>query len=858
MAKGPKIGSLLNQYRIVDQIGAGGMGEVYLAEDTKLGRKVALKLLPEEVAKDQNRMFRFEQEARVAASLNHPSIAHIYEIAESGGIHFIAMEFVDGQTFSQFLSKTKTKTKPELAKILKFLQHVAEGIAKAHAAGIVHRDLKPDNLMITRDGHVKILDFGLAKLVATPAWVQDDDADSSMAATEIFTRGTSSGTILGTTGYMSPEQARGRNSKVDSRSDIFSFGCILYEAVTGQRAFKGEDAVDTLIKVVSEAPPQLADLAPNIPADLQRIVHLCLAKDPEERYQSIKDVAIELKELRRHLNSGSEYDDPITEFGEDYPGMESAVRTGFRSRSPKTAGDGEAATTLDFGRRGYKRFIPVAAVFIVLSAVIAGIWWAFYRPAAVSRIESISVMPFVNATGNEEIEYLSDGMTESLINSLSKLPELSVKARGSVFRFKGRDIDPKKVGSDLDVQAVINARLLQRGDVFILSLDLVDTESGNQIWGEIYERKMSELASLDHDIARSVSVRLRERLTGADVQRLAKPQTEDPAAYQLYLKGRFHWNKRTVPDIEKSLEYFQMAIEKDPAYALAYAGLADAQVVLPAYLATASHEAYPRAREAARRALDIDDTLAEAHATMAAVLHEYDWDFSGSEKEFKRAIELNPNYATAHHWYAEYLLNMGRYDEALAEIKLAQTLDPLSLIINTAVGTFLTARGEYATAVAQLKKTIEMDPNFARAHFRLANAYESQELFEEAAGEYEKQAILVGRPPAEAIAERRKLIEGFKSSGARGYWRKLIESGEKRLAQKAPDAPPPLILATYYAQIGNTNRAIELLEKSYAQREPGVLRLNLRTLDPLRPDPRFQDLKKRIGLPQYDDGILPL
>lgn len=828
MAKGPHIGSLLDRYRIVSKIGAGGMGEVFLAEDTKLGRKVALKLLPGEVAANEDRMRRFEQEARLAATLNHPNIAHIYEIGESNGVNFIAMEHIDGQTLPEFLKESQ----PGLSKIIGLLQQVAEAVAKAHAAGILHRDLKPDNIMVTVDGHAKVLDFGLAKLVV-PA-VMDPTGSSSMAETEFDRGGTLPGTVMGTSGYMSPEQARGKTAEIDSRSDIFSFGCILFEALTGRRAFQGEDAIDTLIKVVGEPAPSLSSINPNLPDEVERIVRLCLAKDPEDRYQSIKDVAIELRDFRRGLTADGE------------PGSLISSLPARQTNPPALRSETQGGS----GIRGWSRWNKLALAAVITAAVIAsGIWFFAGRAPNASQVESLAVMPFVNEAGSADMDYLSDGITEGLINSLSRLPNLSVKARASVFRYKGMNAEPQQVGSELNVQAILTGRLVQRGEVIMLSLDLVDTNTGNQIWGEKYERKMSEIAMLEGEIARDVSGKLRGKLTSADEQRLSNPQTRNAEAYQLYQKGRFHWNKRTVPDITKSVEYFQAAIDHDPRYALAYAGLADAYVVLPAYLPAASHDAYPKARSAARRATELDESLAEAHAALAVVLHEYDWKFVESEKEFRRAIELNPNYATAHHWYAEYLLNMGRFDEALAEIKLAQTLDPLSLIINTAVGTFLTARGEYDLAVAQLKKAIEIDPNFARAHFRLANAYESQGLFEEAAAEYEKQAILAGRPPAEAVAESRALIESFKTSGANGYWRKLIETGEKRLALKSADAPPPLILATYYAQIGDKDNAIAQLEKSYAQREPGILRLNLRTLDPIRSDPRFQDLQKRIGLP---------
>ena len=825
-----EIGKTLNHYRIVSKIASGGMGDVWLAEDTRLGRKLALKLLPAEVASNPERLQRFRQEARAAASLNHPNIAHIYEIGQSGETHFIAMEFVDGVTLSRYLIANR----PELTTILKIFEGVADGLAKAHASGILHRDLKPDNIMVTEDGQVKVLDFGLAKLISQP------DADAAQTPDSGIT---TPGTIMGTPSYMSPEQARGRISEIDSRSDIFAFGCVLFEAVTGVRAFSGDDPIDTLIKIVREPAPSLTAINPMLPHDLQRIVRLCLEKDPDDRFQSIKDVAIELRALRRELSDRTDIAETIPIFHDRYGKTLSALTDPDETR--RVTKD-PAVATIRFPRRV---IWPAAVLLIGAAAVALGLWYYFGRNIPSSQIGSIAVMPFENATGNADIEYISDGMTENLINSLSKLPNLSVKARGSVFRYKGKAADVQQVGTDLAVQAVLNGRLQQRGDILLLSIDLVDAATGNQIWGEKYERKLEELSVLENEIARGVALELRDRLSGPEAQRLAKQNAADPEALQLYLRGRFHWNRRTVPDIERSIDYFQSAIAKDPAYAPAYAGLADAYVVLPAYKPSASHDVYPKARVAAQKALRIDETLAEAHATLGAVLHEYDWKFAESEEEFKRALDLNPNYATAHHWYAELLLDLGRYDEAVAEIRIAQSLDPLSLIINTAVGTLLTASGRHDEAIDQLQKAIEMDGNFARAHLRLAFAYEDVGRFTDAAAEYERHSISSGRPVADAVAEASQLKDAANRSGPDGYWRKLIEIGEKRSEQRTPDAPIPVAQAARYARIGQREKALSILEKAYEQRGPGVLRLNLRAFDGIRFDPRFQRVREKIGLP---------
>ncbi len=673
----------LGRYEIRSQIGAGGMGEVYLAEDTRLHRKVALKILPAELASNQDRMRRFVQEAESAAALNHPNIAHIYEIGEDDGVHFIAMEFIDGVTLHEKINGKQT----DLRKLLRYLQHVAEGLAKAHAAGIVHRDLKPDNIMVTRDGHAKILDFGLAKLIEqAPISV----GDSSEVATAVMQH-SSPGTVLGTVGYMSPEQAQGKTKDIDQRSDIFSFGCILFEAVTGKKPFKGDSTIKSLHMVVYESAPPIADLNPSAPAELQRIVRRCLAKDPDERYQSIKEVAIELKELRREMEG---IDTTVTPSGSEPTGASAADATGRESFSPITSTPSPSlftrASSAEYFVSGIKQH-KLAAAIAVIVLVISVVGLGFYLHPRNSKvaIDSIAVLPFVNESGNIEVEYLSDGITESLINSLSQLPHLSVKARSSVFRYKGKEVDPQKVAAELSVQAILNGRFAQRGDDLTLYLSLVDARTGNQLWGEQYNRKLTDLVSLQGEIARDVSNKLRVKLSGADEQRVTKAYTANIEAYQLYLQGLYHWHKRTPEDIRKSIALFQRAAEKDPLYAQAYAGLALAYGVLPSNSTMTQQEKKEirlKERAALSQAQELDDSLAEVHAESAALKHGVDWDFAGAETEFKRAIELNPNYATAHQWYSEFLSNMGRHEEAFAQIKRRTKLTHFHVPLTTVSG----------------------------------------------------------------------------------------------------------------------------------------------------------------------------
>ncbi|HEX7720825.1 MAG TPA: serine/threonine-protein kinase [Pyrinomonadaceae bacterium] len=549
-------GKKLGRYEIRSKIGEGGMGEVYLAEDTQLHRKVALKVLPPEVAANSDRMRRFKQEAQAAAALNHPNVAHIYEIGESAGKNFIAMEFVDGQTLRDAIFG-----QTDLRKLLRHLQHVAEGLAKAHAAGIVHRDLKPDNVMITRDGHAKILDFGLAKLIET----QKLSSTSSDMATAIMPQQSQPGTVLGTVGYMSPEQAQGRTSEIDHRSDIFSFGCMLYEAVTGQRAFAGADAIDTLNKIIREPTPLLSEIRSDAPADLQRIIRRCLAKDPDDRYQTIKDVAIELKELRREIAASSP-DKTAAQDSRTQPDEPAGVATNSQQPADSTAAPSVSSTgslgteSVVTGIKRHKVAIGLSLVVLILLAF----GFAFFLPARSTKteIDSIAVLPFANVGGNSDTEYLSDGLTESLINNLSQLRNLNVKSRSSVIRYKDKDVEPQLVGKELGVQAVLLGRMSQHGDDLTLNLELVEARTGNQIWGEQYNRKLSDLVVVQSDITRDVLEKLRQRLTSSEQQRATKNYTANAEAYQLYLQGRFYWNKRTSESYQKAIRLFSSGHRK--------------------------------------------------------------------------------------------------------------------------------------------------------------------------------------------------------------------------------------------------------------------------------------------------------
>ena len=835
----------LGRYEIGALLGAGGMGEVYLGRDTSLNRKVALKVLPAEVAANHDRMRRFKQEATAAASLNHPNIAHIYEIGEASGHNFIAMEYIQGATLRAMIHHEQE----ELPKLLRALQHVAEGLAKAHDTGIIHRDLKPDNIMITTDGHAKVLDFGLAKLVES----QTSTANASGEEPTILQHSTP-GLILGTMGYMSPEQAQGKTKEIDHRSDIFSFGCILFEAITRQKAFSGKDQIETLNKIIREPAPPLSAFNPNTPGELQRIVRRCLAKDPDERYQNIKDVAIELKEVRREIQEGSsDTTGPSvssgTSEGRTMWHSETRVQTSPHVTTDPASSASTRASSAEFiitGLRQHKIATGIAVVVAVLlvAALALGIRSYLHAGSTEVAVESIAVIPFMNQSKDPSSEWISDGLTESIINNLTQLPNLKVIARSSVFRYKGRESDPIAVGKELGVRAVLTGRLMQRGESMLISTELIDIRDNKQLWGEQYERQLADMLSVQREIAREITNNLRPTLSGVEQSRMDKQFTANAEAYQLYLKGRFYWNKRTPADFHKAIPFFQQAIEKDPNYAMAYSGLADTYALLSAYTNEPSKELMPKAKEAALKALALDDKLAEAHASLGQIVEYYDYDFATAEKHYYRALELNPNYATGHQWLAEHHSGFKRFDQAIAEIQRALELDPLSAIINRVYADILVDARRFDEAIVQYQKTIELDPNFSTAHFFLGRAYEGKGMYDQAVDSYMK-AGAINQVPEQAMKE---MTEVYKKSG----WKAFVQANLDRLLASSQRTPlPPYFAATFYVKLGQNDEAIRLLEKAYEERDFRMIMLPVSyEFDPLRSDPRFRDLVRRVGLPE--------
>jgi len=834
-------GARLGRYEIKSQLGAGGMGEVYLAQDTKLDRKVAVKILPADLAANQDRMRRFVQEAKAAAALNHPNIAHIYEIGEADGTNFIAMEYIEGVTLREKIHQERT----ELTKLLRFLQHAAEGLAKAHTAGIVHRDLKPDNIMVTRDGHAKILDFGLAKLIEQPPM---SGGDSSEVATAVMPQHSTPGTVMGTIGYMSPEQAQGKTKEVDQRSDIFSFGCLLFEAATGKKPFAGDSVVKSLHMVIYEPVLPISDLNPSAPADLQRIVRRCLAKDPDERYQTIKDVAIELKELRRELQ-GAGIDTtvpPPQKFGVPPSGgiALDAQTLPPEGGTPNTH-PASSAEYLITEVKQHKLATVVVALMLVAGSIGLGLFWRARNSTAEGTINSIAVMPFQNRSADADTEYLSDGLAESLIYRLSQLPNLKVSPTSSVFRYKGKETDAQKIGNELGVSAVMTGRIVKRGENLTISVELVDVRNNKLLWGEQYERKMSELLTTQREIAAEITNKLQLKLSGEGEQKLAKKYTDSNEAYQLYLKGLFHFANRTKEDVQKAIGYFQQATKLDPNFALAYVGISQSYSMMPSYSYLNPKEAFPPAKAAAQKALEIDPSLADAHGALATTFAAYDWNWVGAEREFKRAIELNPNVADIHYRYGLiYLIPAGRMDEAIREIKRALELEPLSIAMNANLaGAYMYAR-QNDRALEQARKTYDLEPNHITARVWLANVYESLGMYNEAIALSEQSL-------KNHMSDQYFLLYSGYAYAKTGR-RDKAEDAIKKLRDLEKNEPvDSYTFAMLYVGLGDKDKAIIELEKSFNERGYYVPLLSVDPLmDPLRDDPRFAALIKRVGLPK--------
>lgn len=766
------------------------MGDVYLAEDTTLNRKVALKFLPIPAAHDRQRMGRFLQEARAVAALHHGNIAHIYEIVEAAGKIFIAMEYVEGQTLDS-RNKAGLLTIDDIVRIG---MEIADALDEAHSKGITHRDIKPSNISLTSHGHVKVLDFGLAKVRATSS----EGVDSNIS-TQLKTQ---SGVVVGTVQYMSPEQALGR--EVDHRTDIFSLGVVLYEMATGRRPFTGGSATEIIDNIAHAQPEAIIRFNYDIPSELERMVRKCLEKDRERRYQSARELFIDLQNLQR--------DSVIT-----------------------SAGPTEKTVPKQLKRR------QIVLAVALLVALLAAVALALYRfgPWQPETINSIAVLPLINDSADPDSEYLSDGLTESLINALSQLPNVKVISFSSVMHYKGKQIEPQAVGSALRVRAVLIGRIIKRGDALSISAELVDVKDNSHLWGSQYDRKLSDLISLKAEITRNVSDELRLRLSGEEQKRLTKPFTTNSEAYQLYFRGIYYASRQNEKDIWKGIEYFNQAINLDPNYALAYAGLARAFYGL-SYIYLPPKQAMPKAKAAATRALEIDNTLPEAHTSLALVKTFYDWDWTGAEAEYQRAIELNRNYAPAHQWYGWHLALLSQADKSISELELAQELDPLSAEVSWSLGVALYLARRYEEAITQLRKTLEMDPNSPLAHFHLAASYAEQGKADEAIAEFRKATDLSGGSTLASLGY------AYAASGKRDEALKILDELKARSTR---GDVPAFEMGIIYTGLGDKDLAFEWFDKAIEDRSELMAWLKVDPrLNTLRSDERFTRLIRRVGL----------
>ena len=742
-------GTRLGPYEILAPIGAGGMGEVYRARDSRLERDVAIKVLPEHLSRNPKALARFIRETKALAALSHPNLLAIFDVGTDNGISYAVTELLDGETLRVRLKRGA----PPWRKAVEIGAALADGLAGAHSKRITHYDLKPENIFLTRDGRVKVLDFGLARV----------ETDRTGAEADTLTE---AGVLMGTPGYMSPEQVR--CTPAGPTSDIFSFGCVLYEMIAGRRAFHGQTATDVMSSILRDSPKDLAASGVEIPSELDRLIAHCLEKNAEERFQSARDLAFQFKAI-----------------------LNAPTVTTPSSRA----------------------------------------------------IDSIAVLPFTNASSDPDTEYLCDGIAESIMNSLARIAQLRVTPRSTVFRYKGRDTDPQAAGRELNVRVVLTGRVMQRGETLVVGTELLDVQAGSQLWGERYNRKISDIFALEEEIARKISESLRMKLTGEEKSRLAKRPTENTEAYQLYLRGRHHWIKRTPDELKQAITYFQQAIERDPGYALAYAGLADCYSILAIYSMLPPREAFSRAKAAAVAAIAFDEGLAEGHTSLGFIRAFFDWDWSGAEKEFQRALELDPGYWVTPYWYGVVLTSSGRFEEAERQVRCAMELEPLSpVVMHGAAFNSVSAR-RYGETIQRCSRALENDPGYFLLREWLGLAYQMEGRYADAIRELQKAVELTSVSVSWVVGD---LANAHAAAGNPAEASRILHELLDRAERETGD---PFAIALVYAGLRDTENALTWLEKACDAR--GYISVKAKVdprLDPLRAEPRFQNVLKRMNL----------